>query len=338
LRNQQFLINNFAYKKEFLLSLYKKMLLIRLCEESFVEPILNKTIRCPVHLYSGQEAIAVGVSANLKQTDYVFGNHRSHGHYLAKGGNLQRLINEVFCRENGASRGRGGSMHLIDIENNFLGSAPIVGGTIALAVGAALAAKIESNGRIAVSYFGDGASGEGVLYESLNFASLKRLPIIFVCENNQYSTHMHISNILANTRIENIAKSFGINSVRVDGNNVLLVYETIKNAIGGCRRGKPFFLECITYRQRGHVGADDNIQGSHLEIRPKREIDEWKKRDPLIRYANLITRMGIVSKQSLRRMDASTRLRVKDCFKKAMSSAFPKPEGIYQYVYKKKNS
>ncbi|MEN6508299.1 MAG: thiamine pyrophosphate-dependent dehydrogenase E1 component subunit alpha, partial [Smithella sp.] len=155
------------------------MLRIRFAEESFVDPILRGEIRCPCHLYSGEEAIAAGLCASLNDRDYVFGNHRSHGHFLAKGGSLQELVAEIYCRETGCSRGRGGSMHLIDPAVGMLGAAPIVAGTISLAVGAALASSIRRDKRVAVSFFGDGATGEGVLYESMNFASLRKLPIIF---------------------------------------------------------------------------------------------------------------------------------------------------------------
>ena len=173
------------------MNLFRTMVRIRMCEESFVDPILSGEIRCPVHLYTGQEAVAAGVCAALENEDYVFGNHRSHGHFLAKGGRMQELVAEIYCRETGCSRGRGGSMHLIDPAVGMLGAAPIVAGTISLALGAALASSIR-RGRVSVSFFGDGATGEGVLYESMNFASLRKLPIIFACENNFYATHMPI--------------------------------------------------------------------------------------------------------------------------------------------------
>ena len=172
------------YTLEFLEHLYRTMLRIRLSEESLIEPILKGDIRTPCHLYSGQEAIATGLCATLIQDVYVFGCHRSHGHYLAKGGSLQAMMAEIYCKETGCSHGRGGSMHLIDPEVGMMGAAPIVAGTISLAVGAALASSIRKDGRVSVSFFGDGATGEGVLYESINFAALKKLPVIFACENN----------------------------------------------------------------------------------------------------------------------------------------------------------
>src|SRR3989338_4566401 len=161
------------YSGKFLENLYRTMLRIRLCEESLVEPILKGEVKCPCHLYSGQEAIATGVCAALDEKDYIFGNHRSHGHYLAKGGSMPELIAEIYGKETGCSRGRGGSMHVIAPDKGVLGATPIVGGTISIAVGAALASKIRKESRATVSFFGDGATGEGVLYESLNFAALQ---------------------------------------------------------------------------------------------------------------------------------------------------------------------
>jgi len=271
------------YSKEILQQLYRTMLRIRLCEEGFIEPILNGDVHCPVHLYSGEEAISAGICASLNKMDYIFGNHRSHGHFLAKGGSMHELAAEIYCRETGCSRGRGGSMHLIDPDKGMMGSAPIVAGTISLAVGAALAASIRKDNRIAVCFFGDGATGEGVLYESLNFAALRKLPLIFVCENNLYATHMPVQACRVKNNIYKIAEPFLIESHEIDGNDVLQVYEAGQNAVEECREGEgPVFLEFLTYRFRGHVGPDDNIQGSHTDIRPKEEVEEWRKRDPIV--------------------------------------------------------
>lgn len=274
-----------TYSNDFLNELYKTMLRIRLCEESIVTPILNREIICPCHLYSGQEAIATGMGASLTKRDYAFSNHRSHGHFIAKGGSIEEMFAEIYCRETGCSRGRGGSMHLIDPDVGMLGSAPIVSGTISMALGAALASFIKQEDRVTVTFFGDGATGEGVLYESMNYAALMKLPIIFVCENNLYATHMPIKECRVQKPIRSIAEPFCIENREVDGNNVLDVYEAGKNAVEKCRRGEgPFFLECLTYRLRGHVGPDDNIQGLHTDIRPPEEIEKWIKKDPVKNY------------------------------------------------------
>lgn len=322
------------FSTEMLLGLYRTMLRIRFSEEGFVEPILNGTIKCPVHLCTGEEAIAAGVCSVLEQTDYVFGNHRSHGHYLAKGGDLKAMVAEVFCRETGCSRGRGGSMHLIDPAVGMLGSAPIVAGTISLALGAALAASIRRDGRVAVSFFGDGATGEGVLCESLNFAALKKLPIIFVCENNLYSTHLPIDEIRVNRQIYQLGKPFGEKCYRVDGNDVLKVYEQAQKAVELCRNGKgPVLLECMTYRQRGHVGPDDNVQGTHTDIRPPKELARWMKKDPIQRLEAYMIKSAGVSDSELIKLRNSVEQEVAEAFDYAVRSEFPVPQEVGRYVY-----
>jgi pyruvate dehydrogenase E1 component alpha subunit len=324
-----------GYTKEFLLNLYRTMLTIRLFEESIVPYIYNGTIKTPCHLYTGEEAIAVGVCSALEETDYVFGNHRSHGHYIAKGGDLKKLMAEIYCKEMGCSRGRGGSMHIIAKDKGFLGSAPIVGGTISLAVGAALASKIRNDGRVVVSFFGDGAVGEGVLYESLNFASLRKLPIIFACENNLYSTHMPLRECRAVKDIYKSSFPFGVPGYKVDGNNVLKVYEAAKKAVEYCREGNgPVFLEFLTYRLRGHVGPDDNIQGLHTDIRPREEVEKWKKKDPLLRFERYLLRNKVLKKSEMKKIREEIEKEVLEAHQFAEDSPFPSGEGLYKYVFK----
>jgi len=321
--------------KETVIALYREMVRIRVCEESLVEPILSREIRCPVHLCTGQEAVAAGVCAALEKKDYIFGNHRSHGHYLAKGGGMREMVAEVYCRETGCSRGRGGSMHLIDPSIGMMGSAPIVAGTIPLALGAALAASIRNDGRVAVSFFGDGATGEGVLCESLNFAALKKLPILFVCENNFYSTHLPIDEIRVSRRIYELGIPFGEQSHRVDGNDVLEVHRAARKAVDLCRKGKgPVFLECLTYRMHGHVGPDDNIQGTHTDIRPPAEIEKWRKKDPIRKLERHILKKRVASKSELKEIQVQAEKEVLDAHDFARSSAFPKGEELNLYVYK----
>jgi len=325
-----------AYSVKTLKLLYQMMLRIRICEESFIEPILNREILCPVHLYTGEEAVAVGVCANLEKKDKIFGSHRSHGHYLAKGGDLKELIAEVYCRGNGCSRGRGGSMHVISPETGMLGSAPIVGGTISLALGASLACSIQNDQSVAVSFFGDGASGEGVLWECVNFASLKKLPIIFVCENNFYSTHMPIDEIRANRNIYEAAKAFDIFSKQADGNNVLEVYDITKMAVDICRRGEgPCFIEARTYRMRGHVGPDDNIQGSHTDIRPKKEIEIWAMKDPITNFEEYLIANCIVDSEELTAVKEREKELISALHVEIKSTNKPGgKEELYKYVFK----
>lgn len=323
------------FSKDLVFKLYKSMLRIRLAEESLVDPIVKGEIRTPVHLYSGEEAIASGLCANLNKDDYIFGNHRSHGHYLAKGGELSKMIAEIYGKETGCSRGRGGSMHLIDPENGVLGIVPIVAGTISIALGAALASKIRKDNRVTVSFFGDGATGEGVLYESLNFAALKKLPIIFACENNLYSTHLPIKEIRVKENISELASPFGITSLRIDGNNVLDVFEAGKRAVEQCRNGYgPFFIEFLTYRFRGHVGPDDNIQGSHTDIRPKEEVEKWLKNDPIKNLEEFIFKRNIALECEISEIYNDVKKEVEDATTFALISDYPEPSELLKYVYK----
>jgi len=323
------------YSLELLRDFYRTMLRIRLCEEGLIAPIMKSEIRTPCHLYSGEEAIAVGLCASLTDKDYVFGTHRSHGHFLAKGGSMEEMIAEIFCRETGCSRGRGGSMHLVDPKIGFLGAAPIVAGTISLALGAALAACIRKETRIAVVFFGDGATGEGVLYESLNFASLKKLPIIFACENNLYATHMPILECRASPNIYEIAEPFHIKTQALDGNDVLAVYEAGKAAVAQCRNGEgPVFMEFKTYRFRGHVGPDDNIQSKHSDIRPKNEIEQWMKRDPIILFEKYLTEGRLMKAHELKLMREEVEREVAAALDFAKRSPRPSEKELKDHVYR----
>lgn len=318
----------------FLSGLYRQMVTIRFFEESLVEPILNSEIRTPCHLSSGQEAIAVGLCSDLSYDDYVFGSHRSHGHYLAKGGDLRAMMAEIYCKAVGCSRGRGGSMHVIDQDVGMMGSAPIVAGTIPLAVGAALAAQIRQDGRVAMSFFGDGACGEGVLYESLNFAALKRLPVIFACENNLYSTHLPIRECRVNQPIYLTAASFGVKSHQVDGNDLLRVLEAGRNAVEACRKGNgPVFLELMTYRLRGHVGPDDDIQGSHQDIRPKGEIEIWRQKDPITSFEKYLLTEKLTDEPTMESIRAEVAAEIGKAREYAMQSANPRKEDLLTYVF-----
>lgn len=320
---------------ELLVSLYRNLKRIRVCEESLVASILDGTAKCPVHLYSGEEAIAAGVCAALTKQDYIFGTHRSHGHFIAKGGSIKKLVAEIFGKQTGCCRGRGGSMHLIDVENGMMGAAPIVAGTISLATGAALKSFIRQEKIVSVAFFGDGATNEGVLFESMNFAALKNLPIIFVCENNFYSTHLPISQCRPDSPIFKMAESLGISNRLVDGNDVLKVYEAAVESVDKCRRGRgPVFLECATYRLRGHVGPDDNIQGAHTDIRPEEEIENWRKKDPIKKMENLLLREGVVDENTLAEISSEIDLEIEEAFLFARESAWPDESELNRYVFK----
>jgi pyruvate dehydrogenase E1 component alpha subunit len=323
------------YSRELMEHLYRTMVRIRLVEESLVEPILNKEVRCPCHLYSGQEAIAAGICACLNKDDYIFGNHRSHGHYLAKGGDMFEMVAEIYGLEAGCSRGRGGSMHLIAPEVGMMGAAPIVAGTISLAMGAALASSIRRDGRVAVTFFGDGATGEGVLYECLNFAALKKLPLVFVCENNFYATHMPINECRVENNIYTVGEPFCISCKGVDGNDVLQVYEAGRKAVEQCRQGLgPALIECLTYRFRGHVGPDDNIQGEHTDIRPPQEMEAWLQKDPITRFEQYLLTHGLMDRNKLKHIRRQAKAEIEKAHHFARESALPEGKDLARYVFK----
>ena len=267
--------------QEWLRQLYSEMLRIRVIEEELVRRYSEQEMRCPVHFSIGQEAVAVGICQTLGQEDSVLSGHRSHAHYLAQGGDLQRMICELYGKAGGCARGKGGSMHLIDRSVNFLGSTSIVAGTIPVGVGVALAHKLKKSSGAVVIFFGDAATEEGLFYESANFASVHQLPVLFVCENNLYSVYSPLKVRQSPLRKNHLlAESLGIESRGdLDGNDVPAVYEAAKKAIAFIRSGTgPCFLEFNTYRWLEHCGpAYDNNIGYRTEA----EFQDWKQRDPL---------------------------------------------------------
>lgn len=336
------------YPKDFYLKLYREMLRIRLFEEALVAPILSGEIKTPCHLYTGQEAIAVGVCQALSEEDHVYGNHRSHGHYLAKGGDMNALAAEIWGKKTGCSRGKGGSMHIVDMDCGFMGATPIIAGTVSIAVGDALAAKIRGEDRIVVSFFGDGAMGEGVVYESINFAVLHNLPIIFVCENNHYATHMPIEKHLANVDIHQQVSGFGCNATFLNGNDVITVYEYIMVASFHCRNDEgPYFIEMETYRLHGHVGPDDNILGKHGDIRPEKEVEEWKSCDPIklfkkylmnLKDHDFMTEWSFMDISELDIGGIEAEKEVNEAIRFARESEWPDPEETWEGVYKERDA
>lgn len=316
--------------------LYREMVRIRLTEELLGEKVLAGEVKTPCHLCIGQEAVAVGICSALKKTDYVFGNHRSHGHYLAKGGNLKTLLAEIYGKAAGCSKGRGGSMHIIDTRAGFMGAQPLVAGTISIATGAALASQIKREKWIVVSFFGDGAVEEGVFHEALNFAALKKLPIIYVCENNLYSSHLHIkerrrlNNIYAHGRLHNVK------SMRVDGQDVIKIFCLIKKILPEIRNGNgPILIEAMTYRFRGHVGAIDNIGDQHTkDIRNPKEIAKWMKKDPLDMLKRHIIMNNLLSQSTVQILRKKIEREVQEAYLFAKKAPYPSPKKLASYVTK----
>ena len=255
------------------------MLRIRRAEEAIAEMSSSLEARCPCHLSIGQEAIPAGVCAALLPGDTIWGGHRSHGHYLAQGGPLEGLFAEVLGKTTGCAGGRGGSMHLIAPEQGIPGTVPIVAGTVPLAAGAALAYSLRGERRVAVAFFGDGALEEGSVHETLNLAALYKLPMIFVCENNLYSSHLHWTERRVADNLDQAGAFHSVPGERVDGNDVEGVYNSARLAVARARSGAgPSFLECRTFRWRGHVGANSD---EDVGVRRRGELAEWLERDPI---------------------------------------------------------
>ncbi len=317
---------------QLLKQLFFTMLRIRLVEEKIVELYPEQEMRCPIHLSIGQEAIAAGVCATLYPTDAVFSNHRAHGHYLAAGGNLKAFLAEMYGKATGCCQGKGGSMHLIDLEAGFMGSAPIVGGTIPVAVGAALGAVMQGLNKVVVVFFGEATTEEGVFHESANFAALKNLPVVFVCENNFYSVYTGMSERQPQGReVYALAKSHNIPSFQGDGNDVAAVYQMTAEAVQRARSGGgPTFLEFKTYRWREHCGPNyDNDLGYRTEA----EFQEWKVRCPIQRTQAQLLEQGILTAQDLEEMIRVISSEVEEAVSFAKSSPFPDPQILFQHIY-----
>jgi len=318
--------------KDTKLALYRGMLYIRTVEERIAELYPEQEIRCPVHLCIGQEAAEVGSGMALERSDYAFSGHRSHGHYLAKGGDLKSMMAEIYGKSTGCAGGKGGSMHLIDLDAGFMGAVPIVGSTIPIGVGTAFGSRLKGEDRVTMIYFGDGATETGVFHESLNFAALHKLSVVFLCENNLYSVYspMNVRQPAGRT-IADLAAAHGIENHAADGNDVETVYSLSKAAVDTARRGTgPVFLEFSTYRWREHCGPDfDN----HVGYRSEEEFKEWQKKDPLTRYRELLIAEGTATENELAALAAELLVEVNAAVQFAQSSEFPAPVGAEQRVY-----
>jgi pyruvate dehydrogenase E1 component alpha subunit len=269
--------------REELLEMYRGMLTIRRMEEQLARDCAAGKLPGPVHLYVGEEAIAVGVCRHLSERDWITSTHRGHGHFLAKGGDPARMMAEIYGRADGICGGFGGSMHVADFSKGIIGANGIVGGGIALAAGAALAAQLDGDGRVAVAFFGDGAANQGVLAEALNVAALWKLPLLLVCENNGFSEFSPTATVTAGSIAER-ARPFGVPSVEVDGNDVVAVWQAADVAVRRAREGRgPSLIEARTYRTRGHVEYE--VTFITEPYREEAEVEAWRARDPIDRLA-----------------------------------------------------
>ena len=304
---------------------YRSLYRIRRVEEEVGSVYPTDKIKSPVHLSIGQEAASVGVCEALKKDDIVFGTYRSHALYLAKGGDLRKMIAELYGKATGCAKGKGGSMHLIDVDAGAMGASAVVGTTIPNAVGYAYAAKLQGTKRIVASFFGDGAVDEGVFHESMNFAALKKLPIIFICENNFYAIHTHQSRRQNLTNIAEKARSYGLPAEEIKENDALRIHERVSAAVAQLRAGVPgpYFFECFAYRLKEHVGPNEDY---HLGYRKREEAEPWIENDPVKKLAALI------DARARARIEAEVEAEIKDAFEFAEASPFPECAELYTDV------
>jgi TPP-dependent pyruvate/acetoin dehydrogenase alpha subunit len=310
-------------------NLVKSLLYIREVEEQISKRYSEGEMRCPVHLSVGQEATAVGVISNLKKNDHVYSSHRSHAHYLSKNGSLHKMLAEIYGKETGCIGGRGGSMHLQDLQVNFDASIPIVSSSIGLAAGCALNMKRNKQKKITVVFIGDAALEEGIFFEVANFSSLHSLPILFVCENNYYSVYTKISDRQVNKDLTSYAKSFKIKSKSLDGNDVFKIFNETKKIVSSIRKKpKPFFLQLNTFRHLEHCGPNND---DHLKYRSNKDIKLWKKNDPIEKAIKVFEKS--YGKIELSRLQKKIKSMVEKNFVIAKNDPLPKNSEARKFVY-----
>jgi pyruvate dehydrogenase E1 component alpha subunit len=317
------------YSAELLSDLYRKMVRIRQFETSVGELFLAGELPGFVHLYLGEEAVAVGVCASLNEDDYITSTHRGHGHCIAKGAGIKKMMAEIFGKSTGYCKGKGGSMHIADFSVGMLGANGVVGGGINLAVGAALAAKISKNGKIAVTPFGDGASNRGTVHEGMNLAAIWKLPVLFLCEFNQYASTTPAAYSVSVPSVALRAQGYGMPGASVNGNDVFEVYEAAREAIEYIRAGNgPYLLECRTYRVKGHFVGDPEMYRSKEEVRQHIEND-----DPIANFANTVLKNKWMTKEQMDVIDAEVRDEIAAAVHDAREDPYPAPDQLFKDYY-----
>lgn len=312
--------------------LHYQLLRTRLVDERIAELYPEQQMRCPVHLSIGQEAVAVGVCAHLRTQDWAMSGHRSHGHYLAKGGDLKAMLAEMYGKATGCTNGKGGSMHLLDLKAGFMGAVPIVGSTIPMAVGAAWGSRMRGEDRIVVTFFGEAATEEGVFHEAINFAALKKLPVLFVCENNLFSVYSPMSVRQPATReVYEVAKGHGVTAWQWDGNDTVGVFELARRAVEQLRGGQgPVFLEFKTYRWREHCGP---FYDNDIGYRTEAEFQAWRAKCPVARFERELAAWGIVNEAEAQTIRQQIAHEINDAVTFAKQSAFPAAAEMSTFVY-----
>lgn len=311
-----------------LLEMYRKMLTIRKFEDQAAESFETGDVQGFVHLSIGEEAVPTGVCAGLKVTDYITSTHRGHGHVLAKGADPKIMLAELCGRVDGYNHGKGGSMHIANIDLGVLGANGIVGAGQTLAVGAALATKMKGRDDVVVCFFGDGASNEGSFHESLNAAAIWKLPVVFVCTNNLYAISTRVDRSVSVENISDRAAAYGIPGKTADGNNVVEVYKVAKEAIERARRGEgPSLLEFKSFKWHGH------FEGDAAGYRPIEELNEWKAKDPIARHRDYLLREGVATEDELTAIEQETTATIQEAIEFALNSEFPGEDSVVRDVY-----
>ncbi|RMD60584.1 MAG: thiamine pyrophosphate-dependent dehydrogenase E1 component subunit alpha [Alphaproteobacteria bacterium] len=333
LRERRVTVHGQALAASVLLDLHRSMQRIRHTEETIARLYPQQEMRTPTHLGTGQEAVAAGVAAAVRRDDALYSHHRCHNHYLACGGSVYRLAAELYGRVDGAARGRGGSVHLTDRDNGFIVSSAILGQTVAVATGSALAFRMDGVDRVAVTFFGEATCEEGVIYESMNFAAINRLPVIYVCENNLYSTESPLSvRQPPGTELCARAESFSVPAEKVDGNDVAAVYLAARRAVDRARSGAgPSFIECMTYRWREHVGPQFDHDAGRT-YRTKEEFDLWVERCPLKQSAARLISLGLADEREISAWAAEIEKEVVADFERARRAPWPEAGDLFDYL------
>ena len=317
-----------AIEKEKLIDMYRRMVRIRTFEERVYKEFAAGNIPGFVHLYSGEEATAVGACANLTPNDYITSTHRGHGHLIAKGGKTDKMMAELFAKKTGYNKGKGGSMHIADTEIGILGANGIVGAGIPIAGGAALSAQMRGTDQVAICFLGDGASNTGRFHEGVNLAACWSLPVVYIIENNLYAECTPFSEICKLANVADRAGSYGIPGITVDGNDVLAVYEAVGEAVARARKGEgPTLVECKTYRFHGH------FEGDPCNYQPEAEIADWKKKDPIPRFRKKLVEMGVLTEEAASKIDREINEEIDSAVKFAEESPLPAPEEALEDVY-----
>ena len=315
---------------ETLLDIHRRMVRIRIFEETAGKMMEDGKIPGALHLYVGEEAVASGVMVHLSDEDQITSTHRGHGHLIAKGGEFDKMFAELYGKATGYCKGKGGSMHVSNLDVGMLGANGIVGGGPPIAMGAAFSNKFRKNGCVAVSFFGDGASNEGAFHEAANMAGLYKLPCVFVCENNGYGEYTPQRNHQAIVDVADRAAGYGMPGVVVDGMDALAVYEAAGEAIKRARSGGgPTLLECKTYRFYDHVG----VRGMGMNYRTDEELERWKKRDPIVLFEERLAQQGVLSADAARAVHDEISEQVEAAVRFAEESPYPEPDAITENVY-----